>query len=375
MIRNAARALALSLALISAARAQNQQPSPGTPPVVPQWAIATTTPHAAPGTSVLVVVISLAGDPLPDQIDARLSQGAEEQAVTLAATGPAEGARRTYSFLLPRGASGSVALQLVARSSSVLVLLVDEPPGSPPREKGTLELPLSENDPMYFIAGGHGSDDLTAKFQLSFKYRLFDTNAGYGKDQPWLAGFYFAYTQTSIWDLTEESKPFRDTNYRPSLFWQWQRTDDRTWIDAFRAGLEHESNGQGGVDSRSINTVFVRPEWHWKTGDGGRFEFTPKAYAYLDKSDNPDINHYRGYVDWRVRYDSGVNWVTTGVLRYADTGHGSVQIDVSRRIRDLKFGPIGGYLHFQVFSGYGEEMLDYNRKRDTQFRIGFSIVP
>jgi hypothetical protein len=371
------RLLATLLCLPALALAQAPDAAkPAAPlPVKPQWAIATTTPHAGPGATVEVVVISLAGEPLPDEMDARLSRGAEEQAVTLAATGPAEGARRSYSFIMPRGASGSVALELVARSSSVLVLLVDEPPGSPPQEKGTLELPLSEADPMYFIVGGHGSGDLTAKFQLSFKYRMFDTNAGYGKDVPWLAGFYFAYTQTSIWDLTEESKPFRDTNYRPSLFWQWQRTDDRTWIDAFRAGLEHESNGRGGAESRSINTVFVRPEWHWKAGDGGRFEFTPKAYAYLDKSDNPDINHYRGYVDWRVRYDSGVNWVATGVLRYADTGHGSVQLDLSRRIRDLKFGPIGGYLHFQVFSGYGEELLDYNLKRDTQFRIGFSIVP
>ncbi|MFZ5510482.1 MAG: phospholipase A, partial [Pseudomonadota bacterium] len=32
------------------------------------------------------------------------------------------------------------------------------------------------------------------------------------------------------------------------------------------------------------------------------------------------------------------------------------------------------YLHFQYFNGYGESFLDYNLKRRSQFRIGFSIV-
>jgi len=346
-------------------------------PSPPRWALATSTAHVAPGGPVQVLVVSLAGDPLEAELQANLKHGAGEQVVVLAADAPAEGDKRRYRFTMPAGVAGSATLELVAGSSSVLVLLVDAPSGSTPKaaEKGTLELPLSENDPMYFIVGGHRGGDLTAKFQLSFKYRLFDTNAGFGKEQPWLAGFYFGYTQMSIWDLSEDSKPFRDTNYKPSVFWQWERTDDRTWIDAARVGFEHESNGRGGIDSRSINTVFVRPEWHWKYANGSRLEFTPKAYAYVDKSDNPDINHYRGYVDWRVRYDSGANWITTSVVRYSDTGRGSLLVDLSRRIRDLKFGPIGGYLHFQVFSGYGEELLDYNVKRDTQFRIGFSIVP
>jgi outer membrane phospholipase A len=63
-------------------------------------------------------------------------------------------------------------------------------------------------------------------------------------------------------------------------------------------------------------------------------------------------------------------------VRYANTtGRGSVLLDLSRRIRDLKFGPVGGYLHFQLFTGYGEELLDYNVRRSLQFRVGFAIVP
>jgi outer membrane phospholipase A len=98
-------------------------------------------------------------------------------------------------------------------------------------------------------------------------------------------------------------------------------------------------------------------------------------YAYLDKEENTDIAQYRGYVDWRGRFDSGANWIATAVVRYGTAEKGSVLLDVSRRIRDLKFGPVSGYLHAQFFAGYGESILDYNVKRKSQFRIGFAIVP
>jgi outer membrane phospholipase A len=326
-------------------------------------------------------VVSLAGAPLPDELQVRLKAGAEERVLPLAAAGPAEGAQRTYFGIMPAGAEGAVTLELVARASTPLVLLVESPrPGPAARSSSArpasaaLELPLSEYDPMYFVVGGRGG--YTAKFQLSFKYRLFDQGAGFGQDQPWLSGLYFGYTQQSLWELSQQSKPFRDTDYRPALFWRWQRTDDKTWIDAFQAGLEHESNGGGGAGSRSIDTVFMRPEWRWKFADDSRLDFTPKLYGYVNKDENPDIDRYRGNVDWRIRYDSGVNWIGTGVVRYANTtGRGSVLLDLSRRIRDLRFGPVGGYLHFQFFSGYGEDILDYNVRRTLQFRVGFAIVP
>jgi outer membrane phospholipase A len=226
---------------------------------------------------------------------------------------------------------------------------------------------------MYFVIGA--SSGWSSRFQLSFKYRLFDTGAGFGREQPWLTGLYFAYTQNSIWDLSGESKPFRDTNYRPSLFWRWLRTDDRTWIDAVRVGVEHESNGGEDVASRSLNIAFVRPEWRWKTASFGSFEFTPKAYVYLSKGENPDIERYRGYVDWRGRWDSGDDWIVTTVARMGTAHKGSVQIDVARRGRDLKIGPVSGYLYAQYFNGYGESLLDYNVRRTAQLRFGFAIVP
>ena len=150
----------------------------------------------------------------------------------------------------------------------------------------------------------------------------------------------------------------------------------RGLFDGARVGIEHESNGGQGETSRSINTAFVRPEWRWKFSEIGSFAFTPKIYTYLDKEENPDIDDYRGYVDWRARYDSPAGtWVATTVVRYGTAGKGSFLLDASRRIRDVKFGPVSTYLHVQFFAGYGESILDYNVRRKSQLRFGFAIVP
>ena len=345
------------------------------------WIVAAATTKVQPGTPFEILVVAPAGEALPDRIDARLTSGADERVLPLEAAAVMEEGRRRYFGTMPAGMAGPVSLELAGRNSTVLVLLVEAAPTQPSvlealtaqRAAGDAEPPLSENDPMYFVIGPRGG--YSARFQLSFKYRLFDQSTGVGRDRPWLAGIYLGYTQTSLWDLSEKSRPFRDTSYRPSLFWKWERTDDQTWIDGLRAGYEHESNGGGGARSRSIDTLFVRPEWRWKFADDSRLEFTPKLIGYLDKTENPDIERYRGYVDWRVRYDSGANWITTAVARAGTAGKGSLLLDVSRRIRDLRFGPVGGYLHFQVFTGYGEDILDYNIRRESQIRVGFAIVP
>src|SRR5438105_3945304 len=202
------------------------------------------------------------------------------------------------------------------------------------RAREEYEPPLSENDPMYFVLGARSG--YSARFQLSFKYRLFDQSVGFGQDRPWLSGLYFGYTQNSLWDLSAQSKPFRDTSYRPSLFWKWERADDKTWIDAARFGIEHESNGKDGDRSRSINMLFIRPEWHWRLRDGDSFQFTPHVHKYFDKGDNPDIAAYRGYVDWRARYDANGEWIATGVARIGTSGKGSLLIDFSKRTRNLR---------------------------------------
>jgi outer membrane phospholipase A len=336
------------------------------------WWIVSTTGRAQAGARFEVIVLAPPGEQAPEELPVRLGVDVAEIALTLKPVGPAENGRRAYGGIMPVSADGPVTIRLADQPSNTLVVMARPNLARPIPDE--VEPPLSENDPMYFIVGTRGGT--SARFQLSFKYRLFDASAGFGQEQPWLSGLYFGYTQNSLWDLSTESKAFRDTSYRPSVFWKWERAGQtRALFDGARMGLEHESNGGSGETSRSINIAFVRPEWIWRIGDGGSFEFTPKAYVYLDKEENTDIAQYRGYVDWRARWDSGGNWIATAVLRYGTAEKGSVLLDVSRRTRDLKFGPISGYLHVQFFAGYGESILDYNVRNKSQIRFGFAIVP
>ena len=344
------------------------------------WAIVSKSGRAEAGKPFEITVIAPAGEKLSEELDARMKVDVAEIAITLKATAPALNNQRTYAGPMPISATGTVTVQLIDEPSNVLVLTIyrqgDAVQALTGLGVGGREPPLSENDPMYFVLGTRGGN--TARFQLSFKYRLFDTDAGFGTDRPWLSGLYFGYTQNSLWDLEGESKAFRDTSYQPSFFWKWERTSDApgALLDGARIGLEHESNGGQGDRSRSINTAFVRPEWRWKLGDSGSLAFTPKIYTYLEKSENTDIDDYRGYVDWRLRYDSPAGtWVATTVVRIGTASKGSVLLDLSRRIRDVKFGPVSTYLHVQFFAGYGESILDYNVQNKSQLRVGFAIVP
>jgi outer membrane phospholipase A len=343
---------------------------------VPDWLLVSESGRAKAGMPFELILTGPEGAALPDEIGVRLRSGVAEADLKMQAAAPAENGRRRYAAVLPQPAAGAVAVRVADPPSNVVVLIIESRDSmrslTAVLESGQ-EPPLSENEAMYFVVGA--SSRWSARFQLSFKYRLFDNDAGFGRDQPWLTGFYFAYTQTSLWDLEGESKPFFDTSYRPSLFWRWLSTDDRAWVDGVRVGLEHESNGQAGIESRSLNTLFIRPEWRWKTASLGNYEFTPKAYVYVDKSDNPDIQEYRGYVDWRARWDSGDNWIVTLLGRVGTAHKGSIQLDLARRARDLKMGSVSGYFYAQYFNGYGESLRDYDQRHTAQLRFGVAIVP
>lgn len=158
----------------------------------------------------------------------------------------------------------------------------------PPEETARLTF----HEPMFAAIGAH--EGLNAKFQLSFKFRIFQPENP--ASAALLDNLYFGYTQFSLWDLGKESAPFRDTNYRPSVF--YYRPDTGIHGGAltrlsFAGGIEHESNGRDGDASRAINTVFVRPTFHFGDLNDFHWKFEPKLYAYLTRSGNTDIAHYR----------------------------------------------------------------------------------
>ncbi|PLT19989.1 phospholipase A [Ralstonia mannitolilytica] len=231
---------------------------------------------------------------------------------------------------------------------------------------------LTFHEPMFAAVGAH--EGLNVKFQLSFKFRLLEPEnpASTGL----LDNLYFGYTQFSLWDLGKESAPFRDTNYRPSLFYYRPDTGIRggalTRL-SFAGGIEHESNGRDGDASRAINTVFVRPTFHFGDLTDYHWKFEPKLYAYLTRTGNTDIAHYRGFGDFRVSYGAPNGWELAATLRKGTRkGYGSVDAQFSYPMSRI-FSGTAGYLFIQYFTGYGESLLDYNHKLGSQLRIGYSL--
>ena len=306
--------------------------------------------------------------------------------------------RARYSGLLPEGLVGNLVLEPVDFEGSSLGIsasesgvakpaLKDQPApsdhskvdaassalGSSDRDTARFVTAFSPYEPNYFSAGSNGPTN--AKFQVSVKFRLFNPDT----QTPFLEKLYIAYSQTSIWAIGASSKPFYDSSYRPSLFFldedisQWPF---RKWARlGFQAGLEHESNGRDGAASPSIIIGYVRPTFTLPFADRYFVSISPKIYSYLEKEDNPDIPYYRGYSDVLVKVGEtdGIQLATT--LRKG-TGQDpySVQLDLSYPLKTAMLGNLGGYLHLQYFNGYGESLIDYNRKVRSQFRIGLMIT-
>ncbi|HEV2434740.1 MAG TPA: phospholipase A [Verrucomicrobiae bacterium] len=225
-------------------------------------------------------------------------------------------------------------------------------------------------EPIYFLLGQYPA----AEFQFSLKYKLFDLAGDWNP----LAHTYFAYTQTSFWDLISRDPSFYDTSYKPSafLFYPDIFQKNRFQFD-LQGGVEHESNGKGGTGERSLNTVYLQPTVRFDLPAHFQLSFQPRVWDYLSLgSNNPDLPDYRGYAD------------LLGALTWSEPGSGE-KIQFATRIRIGNGGSHAGLLfdlrfnlpyrsHFnpsiqlQYFTGYGQTLRQYN-ETSRAFRAGLCI--
>ena len=213
---------------------------------------------------------------------------------------------------------------------------------------------------------GTNVDSVEAKFQLSFKTKLWEGLFGRHGD------LWMGYTQQSSWQLYNKasSSPFRETDYEPELmavFRADQNLGAGFRLRMYSLGINHQSNGRAGELSRSWNRVMAQVGI-----DRGDFSVVIRPWLRLKEQDsnddNPDITHYLGHGDiqaiWRFSQQTvGLN--VRGNL-FATPG-GSANLDWSFPIhRNLK-----GYV--QLFTGYGETLIDYNHRQNV-IGLGVSLV-
>ena len=213
-------------------------------------------------------------------------------------------------------------------------------------------------------------EDIEAKFQLSFKVPLnYDSILIEGD------GLYFGFTIQAWWQIYAEniSKPFRETNYQPELFYlaplKWHPFGGNT---GFTVGVEHQSNGRAQNLSKSWNRVYAsflyeknnfalsfRP-WLRLSEEAKKFELDPKG------DDNPDIVDFLGSSELGMVYEWDNLEFSFSGRRNFSTNKGSAEFGFTFPL----WGKLRGYA--TAFTGYGESLIDYNYSQ-TRFGLGIAL--
>jgi len=229
----------------------------------------------------------------------------------------------------------------------------------------TNPLPHSPN-PRNTLTNALPLEDTEAKYQLSFKTRIASNLFGRNGD------VWAAYTQSSRWQVynSDDSRPFRETNYEPEVLFVFRNGYSLgRWKGRLSAiSFSHQSNGRSNPHSRSWNRVIAsigleREQWvllirpWWRLSEP------------LNDDDNPDISDYMGRADFNVIWSRNAQEVSLMMrhsLRRGERSHGAARLDWSFPLHRQFYG------YVQVFSGYGESMIDYNH-RATYIGLGISL--
>jgi phospholipase A1 len=211
-------------------------------------------------------------------------------------------------------------------------------------------------------------EDYEAQFQVSIKVPL---GIGLFSDR---VDWYAAYTNRSFWQVYDhvDSEPFRETNHEPETWLQmkndWTIFGFRNSINSF--GIVHQSNGQSGDLSRTWNRLYGN--FVFEKGDWA-LSYKPWVWIFKEygEVDNPDIDDYMGHGEFRAAYAHGGHVISGMIRNQFESGfdRGAVELGWSFPVFDYPY--LKGYV--QYFHGYGESLIDYNRKVN-RIGIGISIT-
>ncbi|HZY16901.1 MAG TPA: phospholipase A [Ramlibacter sp.] len=218
------------------------------------------------------------------------------------------------------------------------------------------------------------------RIQLSVRTKIAEgllTERGPLRDSLW-----FAYTQQSYWQLFTPalSRPFRSTDHEPEVIYihPFAVPAVRGWTLRYGGlGLVHQSNGQSLPRSRSWNRVYLMAGADTAAGTTLQARLWRRLREDGASDDNPGISDYIGRAElvagWRTDTGRTLSLTLRNTLR--DQSRGSAKVEwmmpVDSAEQPGEFGRLR--LHASLFSGYGDTLLDYNRRR-TVFSVGVSLV-
>ena len=228
------------------------------------------------------------------------------------------------------------------------------------------ERPESPNE-LNTVTEAQNLKSMEGKFQLSLKTKAVENLWGDNGD------VWIGYTQSSRWQVynSEESRPFRETNYEPEASLVFRTNYDLFGLDWRMLGLtiNHQSNGRSDPLSRSWNRVMLNLGF-----EKDNFALMLRPWYRIEEKraddNNPDMKNYIGRGDLTAFYrynEHDFTLMLRHTLKGGEDNRGAMQFDWTF--------PISGRLRgqFQLFDGYGESLIDYNH-RATYVGLGVSLM-
>lgn len=225
----------------------------------------------------------------------------------------------------------------------------------------------------------YGSNE--ARIQLSVRTKIAQGLLTQGEPSK-RDSIWFGYTQQSYWQLFNPglSRPFRATDHEPEIIyiyptdvalpggWRWRYAG---WA------LNHQSNGQSLPLSRSWNRNILMAGFE----RGNNLRVMARAWYRVPEAaeddDNPDISNRIGRAEVTAQWNPDRRNTLGLTVRHSlrAQANGSVRLEWLRSLADDAATPgrSGLRFHTQLFSGYGDSLIDYNRRR-TVLSVGLSLV-
>lgn len=219
--------------------------------------------------------------------------------------------------------------------------------------------PYSENT-AYSSTDTVNLNNFEAKFQISLKSKLWQGIFGdYGD-------LWAGFTQTAHWQIynTEISRPFRELNYEPELMLVFPMRMSLLGFDLrlLGGGYNHQSNGKNLPESRSWNRIFFNAAFE---RDGWQINLKPWIRIPDSDDQNPEISNYIGRAEISISYQINKQVIYAVIKQpFNSFNKGSLELNYVFPVKaNLRF-------NVQIFTGYGETLIDYNHKQTT---IGLGI--
>lgn len=201
------------------------------------------------------------------------------------------------------------------------------------------------------------------KYNVSFK-QLITRNT-----LPWDTYLFVTYSQKSFWNIYDESSPFKEINFNPSIGLGkpiYNKNDRLTGVLSLM--FEHESNGRDSIYSRSWNNLHLS----YRTSLSEKSKLKAKVWLpFQYKEGNPDLLEYIGLAELtysrilipekleaEVMVRKGLNWEWKGAIR--------------TRIYYTPFKDNNQGFMLELFNGYSESLINYTDEIHS-IRLGYVI--